>query len=165
MATKLEAARIATAAGTEVRIVDGRLPQILLRVLRGEPLGTRFLARTDRVEGRKRWILSGLSHPGRLVIDDGAVHALLARGASLLPAGIVQVQGEFDQGDTVEIVAPDGQTIAAGITNYPASDVRTLKGRRSSEIESLLNYSYGDSVVHRDNLAALVRPQGNAHAV
>lgn len=164
MATKIEAARLATAAGTEVRIVDGREPRVLLRLLDGESLGTRFMARADRVEGRKRWILSGLHHPGRLIVDDGAARAVLERGASLLPAGIIGVEGEFDPGDTVEIVA-GGRKIAAGIANYPAGDVRAIMGRRSGEIDGILTYSYGDYVVHRDNLAALTTHRGAAHAV
>jgi glutamate 5-kinase len=164
MATKIEAARLATAAGTEVRIVDGREPRVLLRLLEGEALGTRFLPRADRVEGRKRWILSGLHHPGRLIVDEGAARALLERGASLLPAGIVAVEGDFAPGDTVEIVA-SGRKIAAGIANYPAGDVRAIMGRQSSEIDRILNYSYGDYVVHRDNLAALTTHRGTAHAV
>jgi glutamate 5-kinase len=165
MATKIEAARLATAAGTEVRIVDGREPRVLLRVIGGESLGTRFVARTDRVEGRKRWILSGLSHPGRVIVDDGAARAVLERGASLLPAGITAVEGEFEQGDTIEIATIGGRKIAAGIVNYPSTDVRAIMGRRSGEIEQILSYSYGDSVVHRDNLAALTTQRGSVHAV
>jgi glutamate 5-kinase len=127
-------------------------------------MGTRFLPRTDRVEGRKRWILSGLRHAGRLTVDAGAAHALLSRGASLLPAGIVTIEGSFGRGDSVEVIGPDGKTIAAGITDYPADDVRALAGRQSSEIETVLGYSYGGAVIHRDNLVSLLSEGERAHA-
>ncbi len=164
MATKLAAARLATASGAEVRIVDGRERDVIARALRGEAMGTRFLPRTDRVEGRKRWILSGLRHAGRLIVDAGAAHALLSRGASLLPAGIVAVEGSFQRGDSVEVVGPGGEKIAAGIADYPADDVRAVAGRQSSEIETVLGYSYGGAVIHRDNLVSLLSEGERAHA-
>jgi glutamate 5-kinase len=164
MATKVAAAALATASGAEVRIVDGRERDVVTRALSGEPMGTRFLARADRVEGRKRWILSGLRHAGRLTVDVGAARALMTRGASLLPAGIVTVDGTFERGDTVEILGPDGGKIAAGIANYSAADMRTLIGRQSADIEAVLGYSYGDAVVHRDNLVSLVVSDQQAYA-
>jgi glutamate 5-kinase len=138
---------------------------VILRLVRGEAIGTFFPSGADRLESRKRWILSGLNHPGTLTVDDGAARALLERGASLLPAGITGVEGGFGRGDTVEIVTLDGRKIAAGIANYPSPDVRAIMGRRSNEIERILTYSYGDYVVHRDNLAALSTQRGKAHAV
>lgn len=155
MAAKIAAAKLATASGANVRIVDGSERNVLLRVLRGEPIGTRFLPRTDPVEGRKRWILSGLKHAGRVTVDGGAARAILDTGASLLPAGITGLGGRFERGDTVDIVTPDGITIASGIANYDARDVDQIRGRRSSEIERALGYSYGDHVIHRDNLVFL----------
>jgi glutamate 5-kinase len=164
MATKLSAAKLATAAGTEVRIVDGGERDILLRVLRGEALGTRFLARTDPVESRKRWILSGLAHAGLLTVDEGAAHALLGRGASLLPAGITRVEGDFERGDSVDILTGDGRRIARGIANYHAEDVKKIQRRQSSEIEGILGYSYGDYVVHRDDLVCFGMEEQVTHA-
>jgi glutamate 5-kinase len=164
MATKVSAAKLATSTGTEVRIVDGREPNVLLRVLQGEAIGTRFLARSDRMESRKRWILSGLNRSGRLVVDDGAAHALIDRGASLLPAGIVEVHGSFERGDSVDIVALDGKTVARGIANYDWSDVRRLLGRQSLEIEDTLGYTYGSYVVHRDDLVKYNRQERVTHA-
>ena len=155
MATKLAAAKLATASGAEVRIVDGRERDILLRALSGESLGTRFLPRTDPVEGRKRWILSGLTYAGKLTVDEGATRALLRRGASLLPAGITAVDGAFERGDSIDIVTGDGYRIARGIANYHAEDTRRILGRQSSQIEQILGYSYGNYVVHRDNLVCL----------
>lgn len=154
MATKIAAARLATASGTEVRIVDGRERDAVRRALdEDHPPGTRFLPRANRVEGRKRWILSGLG-PGAVIVDRGAAEALLHRGASLLPAGVTGVEGRFNRGDTVEILAADGDKIGAGIANYGAEDARAITGSRSSEIERILGYSYGGHVVHRDDLVA-----------
>lgn len=164
MATKLSAAKLATASGAEVRIVDGRERDVLLRVLRGEALGTRFAARANPVEGRKRWILSGLVRAGALRVDDGASSALLERGASLLPAGITEVVGDFERGDSVDILAGNGRRIARGIANYQAEDVRKIQRQQSSEIEGSLGYSYGDYVVHRDNLVCFGREGQVTHA-
>lgn len=164
MATKLSAAKLATSSGAEVRIVDGRERDVLLRVMAGESLGTRFLPRTDPIEGRKRWILSGLTHAGSVTVDDGATRALLQRGASLLPAGIIGIKGAFDRGDSIDVVAGDGRHIASGIANYPAEDVRKIHGRQSSEIEQILGYSYGDYVIHRDNLVCFARSDAGVEA-
>lgn len=152
MITKLSAAKLATASGAETLIVDGRERDVLVRALRGEPMGTRFLARTLPVEGRKRWILSGFTSTQRLIVDEGATRALVERGASLLPAGIIRVDGDFERGDPVDILTSDGSRIARGIANYHASDVQRLQRRHSSEVESILGYSYGDYIVHRNDL-------------
>lgn len=164
MSTKVSAAKLATSSGTEVRIVDGGEPNVIVRVLRGESIGTRFLAASDRMESRKRWILSGLSHSGKLMVDAGAARAVQKAGASLLPAGIVDVQGAFERGDSVDIVAPDGNTVARGITNYDWNDVRTLLGRQSLEIEDMLGYTYGSYIVHRDDLVRYNRQEQVTHA-
>ncbi|HLJ65743.1 MAG TPA: glutamate 5-kinase [Chloroflexota bacterium] len=164
MWTKLAAARLATAGGTEVRIVDGGEPNVVRRVLAGEQLGTRFLARTDPVEARKRWILSGLGGAGRLTVDEGARRALLERGASLLPAGILDVAGDFERGDPVEITGHDGSRVGRGIANYHSRDVRTIAGKHSSEIEPALGFSYGDYVIHRNNLICHAAEAGARHA-
>ncbi len=164
MATKLAAARLATAGGAEVRIVDGRERDVLLRVLHGEMLGTRFLPRADPLEGRKRWILSGLAPGGQLTIDSGAVRALRREGASLLPAGILSVARPFERGDSVDICGESGERIARGIANYASADVARIRGRRSTDIEATLGYSYGDYVVHRNDLVLLGEGAEAAHA-
>jgi glutamate 5-kinase len=164
MSTKVTAAKLATSSGTEVRIVDGGEPNVILRVLRGESIGTRFRAGSDRLESRKRWILSGLGHSSKLMVDAGASRAVLKSGASLLPAGIVSVQGTFERGDSVDIVAPDGKTVARGITNYDCNDVSKLRGRQSLEIEDTLGYTYGSYVVHRDDLVTYNRQEQATHA-
>jgi glutamate 5-kinase len=164
MGTKLTAAKLATASGTEVHIVDGREREIVLRVLRGEDVGTRFLARTDTLEGRKRWILSGLSHAGRLVVDTGAARALLQRNASLLPAGVLSVEGTFERGDSVDVLDGEGQVVARGIVNYPSDDVQRLRGLRSGEIERVLGYSYGSHIVHRNDLVCFTSQESPTDA-
>ncbi len=164
MATKVAAARLATSSGTEVRIVDGREPNVLLRCLAGEPLGTRFLARVDRMESRKRWILSGLNNFGKLVIDAGAARALSSRGASLLPAGVITLSGAFVRGDSVDIESSEGYAIARGISNYDSTDVQKLLGRQSIEIEDILGYTYGNYIVHRDDLVRYSGEERDQHA-
>lgn len=152
MGTKVSAAKLATAAGGEVRLVDGRERDVIRRTLRGERFGTTFLPHTDLLEGRKRWILSGLRQAGELVVDEGAARALLAHGASLLPSGIASVEGSFERGDSVAILTGEGATIACGIANYPAGDIRKIRGHHSREIDHILGYDDGAYVVHRDNL-------------
>ncbi|MPZ24037.1 MAG: glutamate 5-kinase [Dehalococcoidia bacterium] len=155
MATKIEAARLATASGTDVVIAGGHENEVLLRASRGESVGTFFPSSVSRIEGRKRFLLSGLSARGEIVVDDGASGALLSQGKSLLPAGVREVKGPFQRGDTVIIANGAGRRIGYGITNYDEKDVRAILGRRSTEIESVLGYDYGAEVVHRNNLVLL----------
>jgi len=152
MATKIQAARLATASGATVIIADGRERDILLRLVAGESIGTLFLAATSKMESRKRWMLSGLATRGRLVVDEGAVVALREQNRSLLPAGIREVEGNFERGDAVNVVDTEGNQIACGISNYSSKEVAVIKGARSDRIQSLLGYGYGDEVVHRNNL-------------
>jgi glutamate 5-kinase len=152
MVTKIRAARLATTAGTDVVMASGREPEILVSLARGEAAGTFFPAVADRLESRKRWILSGLSVRGGLIVDEGAARALRERNTSLLPAGVREVCGPFERGESVQITAGDGARIAYGITNYAAADVDAIKGLRSTRIMEVLGYDYGAEVVHRDNL-------------
>lgn len=158
METKIQAARLATASGATVVIADGRERDILLRLVKGEPIGTLFPPTTSKIESRKRWMLAGLAVKGRLVIDEGAVIALKEQNRSLLPAGIKAVEGDFKRGDAVDIVSESGdkgEKIACGIANYSSRELAMIKGARSDRIESLLGYGYGDEVVHRNNLVVL----------
>ncbi|MEK6530111.1 MAG: glutamate 5-kinase, partial [candidate division NC10 bacterium] len=120
MSTKLEAARKATSSGIPMVIASGRVPGTLRRVLRGEPLGTYFVPRGDRLAGRKRWIAFAVPPQGRLTVDAGARSALVERGKSLLPSGVVEVEGEFHAGEVVSLSAADGKEFARGLTNYDA---------------------------------------------
>ena len=155
MPAKIAAAQRATQAGTTVVIAHGQQSDALIRVARGDALGTRFAPRLTRLESRKRWLLSGLTAGGEIVIDAGAAGALRRSGRSLLAAGIVSTQGAFSRGDTVEVRDPDGLRIAVGVSNYDATDVDRIHGKRSDQIIAILGYHYGDEVIHRTNMALL----------
>jgi len=155
MASKVQAAKLATASGIDVVIAHGHRPGVLVDAVRGVEVGTFFPAIADRLESRKRWMLSGLPWRGNIIIDDGAVKALQAGKASLLPAGIVAVDGDFQRGDVVAILDTRGRRIACGIANYSAADVQAIRGLRSDRIEEVLGYAFGQEVVHRDNLVLL----------
>ena len=155
MATKLQAAKLALAGGADVVIADGREPDVLVRVAGGEEIGTLFPSSVDRMESRKRWMLAGLSLKGSIAVDAGASKALREQGRSLLPAGVRDVEGDFQRGDAVAIIHGDGKRIACGIANYSAEDILRIRGLRSDRIEEELGHHYGGEVVHRDNLVLL----------
>lgn len=154
MHTKIQAAEIATRAGTPVVVAPGDAPDALPRIVGGEGLGTRFLAAVNRLEARKRWILSEIA-PGRVLLDAGAARAVRERGGSLLPAGIVAVEGAFERGQTIRLFAPDGSEVARGLTRYRAADLSRILGRHSREIEGVLGFTYGAEAVHRDDLVRI----------
>lgn len=155
MATKLQAAQIATRSGVTVIIVDGKITDVLPRLLSGEALGTRFHATSTHLESRKRWLLTDRTQ-GAVHIDEGAVRALRASdGASLLPVGITRVQGTFKRSATLAIFSPQGEEIAHGLTNYDSQDLQRLLGHKSQDILQILGYSYGDAAIHRNNLVLL----------
>jgi glutamate 5-kinase len=155
MLTKVEAAKLATSSGAEVIIADGRESDVLYRIDNGEQTGTFFPAQSDKMESRKRWMLSGLSSRGEIVVDRGAARALREHKGSLLPAGIIAVKGDFQRADIVDILSEKGKHIASGITNYGSGDVKVIQGKQSHEIPDSLGYGYGDEVVHRDNMVVL----------
>lgn len=154
MLTKLQAADLARHSGTTVVIARGSEPDVLVRLASGESIGTRFLPVSNKLEARKRYILSGSRTAGEIHVDAGAARAL-ARGGSLLPAGVLSVSGEFDRGDTIRIIAQEGRALAVGLAGYAADDLARLCGRQSSEIETILGYTFGDDVVHRNNMILL----------
>jgi glutamate 5-kinase len=154
MFTKLQAARLATESGITVLIADGHADNVLVRAAAGEALGTRFSPARSGLESRKRWILAGLAGTAAAWIDEGAAEAL-TRGRSLLPAGITDIQGRFDRGDSVSIVDPAGKALGCGVVNYSSTDLERIKGCKSSQIASVLGYHYGDEVIHRNNLVVL----------
>lgn len=155
MVTKLSAANIARHAGIDVIIAAGQEPDVITRAARGEAVGTRFVALESRPESRKRWILAGPKPAGVVMVDDGAARALCERGRSLLPAGIVEVVGKFERGDTVTIVDKQRHELARGLTAYGSNDLRQIAGAKSHEIAERLGYTYGDEAVHRNNLVVL----------
>ncbi len=152
MTSKLEAARIATAAGENVIIADGRTPGTLARILAGQQVGTLFLARGAAVSSRKRWIGFTVQPRGRLFLDDGARRAVQQQGRSLLPIGIVRTDGRFEKGDVVALCGADGIEFGRGLTNYGQGDVEQIKGLKSEQIAAALSHCPYQEVVHRDNL-------------
>ncbi len=155
MPTKLEAARLVTASGISMVMCHGLAPNAVERAARGEPVGTLFHPGAEKLEARKRWMLSSIAQRGAVAIDAGAATALQHNHGSLLPAGIKGVDGEFHRGDIIHIAGPGGRRIACGITNYGSSDVACIQGLRSDQIRSVLGYDYGEEVVHRNNLVLL----------
>ena len=155
MMTKIEAARLATASGITVIIADGREPDVIVKLAAGEVIGTCFWPLTDKLESRKRWMVSGLSTRGGLVVDSGAARALRKQSRSLLATGIKEVEGEFQRGDVVTVYDHKGSILGCGITNYSSADIGTIRGAHSKKIATLLGYDYGSEVVHRNNLVVL----------
>jgi len=155
MMTKIEAAKLATASGISVVIADGRETDIILKLAAGEAIGTHFRPLTNKLESRKRWMVSGLSTRGGLVVDSGAARALRKQKRSLLATGIKQVEGEFQRGDVVTVYDDKGSILGCGITNYSSTDIGIIKGMHSKQIATLLGYDYGAEVVHRNNLVVL----------
>jgi glutamate 5-kinase len=156
MATKLQAAQKAAASGIPMVIGSGREAGMLARILRGEAVGTYFPPRADRLAARKRWIAFAVPPQGRLTVDAGALRALTLHGKSLLPSGVVSVDGEFASGEVVAVVGDtDGREFARGLVNFDAGELRRIRGAQTREIEGRLGYKSVDEVIHRDNLVLL----------
>ncbi|MDP6675840.1 MAG: glutamate 5-kinase [Gammaproteobacteria bacterium] len=153
MITKLKAAQIAVAAGCATVIANGRQLQPIRAVEDGGP-ATWFIPRKTPRAARKQWIGGSLKSCGRLIIDAGAETALV-KGSSLLPVGIVSVDGDFERGDAITVSDVQGREIARGLAAYSSSDARKISGRRSDEIEGLLGYTGRDEIIHRDDLVLL----------
>ncbi len=160
MSTKLEAAQKASASGIPMVIASGQEAGTLARLLKGESIGTYFQPRDDRLAARKRWIAFAVPPQGRLMVDAGARKALTERGKSLLPSGLVDVQGDFPAGAVVSLAEFDGPEFARGLVNYDAHELRTIRGRKTREIEKALGYKGFDEVIHRDNLVVLQHSEG-----
>jgi glutamate 5-kinase len=156
MATKLEAAQKAAAAGIPMVIASGREEGTLGRLLAGEAVGTYFAPRADRLAARKRWIAFAVPPQGRLTVDAGALRALRDEGRSLLPSGVVHVEGNFAAGEVVAVVGQaDGREVGRGLVNFDAGELRKIQGAQTRQIEERLGYRSVDEVIHRDNLVVL----------
>jgi len=158
MRTKLQAAAKAAAAGIPTALFSGREAAAVQALQQGKLHGTLFAAASSRMQARKYWLRHAPAAPGRIRVDAGAAKALASGRVSLLPGGVLGADGEFHRGDLVEIVAADGTAIARGLSQYGAAEVRRLAGRHSREIGDVLGYSYGDEVVHRDDLTTTNSP-------
>ncbi|KFA96416.1 gamma-glutamyl kinase [Vibrio sp. ER1A] len=155
MATKLQAADIARRAGIEVIIAAGSAENVVFDSLSDEPQGTRFLPLPEALENRKRWILAGPAATGNIVIDAGAVNAVIGKGSSLLAKGVVKVSGRFARGEVVRVTTKDGALVAKGICGYSDTDLAKIAGKHSKEIGETLGYDYGAEVIHRDDMVVI----------
>ena len=154
MATKIEAARLATSSGVAVVIANGRERDVLPRLVSGEALGTFFPPTQSKLESRRRWLLAGPFH-GRLVVDGGAARALREQNRSLLPVGVLELEGDFSRGELVQVFDREGNHLACGLSNYSSEDLKRIKGVRSERFPAILGYEYGEEVIHRNNLVVL----------
>ncbi|QDL55606.1 glutamate 5-kinase [Rhodoferax aquaticus] len=152
MITKILAAKRAAGSGASTVIAWGREPDALVRLARGEPLGTLLLAQTQKQQARKQWMADHLKMRGAVTVDAGASDKLRTEGKSLLPIGMVSVEGEFARGDVVAVKDLDGLEIARGLANYASAEARLLCRKPSSEIEKWLGYAAEPEMLHRDNL-------------
>lgn len=155
MYSKVLAAKRAMNNGITVNIVNGRRKGILISIIRGLRCGTEFLAKEVRPSQKKRWIAHGTRPKGSITLDSGAVEAIVKRGKSLLPSGIINVSGEFEPGDAVYCIDPAGNRVAKGLVNYSSEEIDKIKGRNTKEIDTILGYKYSDEVIHRDNLVLI----------
>lgn len=155
MSTKIEAAKIVMRSGIPLIIADGTVKDILIRVIRGEKIGTLFVPSRDRISARKRWLAFTSNVKGFLLIDEGAKNALLREHRSLLSSGIVKVGGNFKEGDLISIMDKAKREIGRGLTNYSSDDIGKIKGLRTSRIENVLGWKNYDEVIHRDNMVIL----------
>ena len=158
MITKLEAARSAARSGAATILCHGRIGGVLEKLMAGEVHGTLFVP-GERLKSRKHWLAFTAKTRGRIVIDDGAVRALTSGGRSLLPAGILRVEGDFKIGDSVSCVNARDEEVARGLAAYPAEEIRRLTGRSTREIKRVLGYSNGDEIIHRDDLVLLAEQE------
>jgi glutamate 5-kinase len=155
MASKLEAAGLATSAGTGVVVGNAGRRDVLARILAGEPLGTWLPPRGDRKRARKAWIAFATGVRGRIVVDDGAEQALRRDGRSLLAAGVTGVEGVFAAGDAVEVLGPSGVPFARGLANYNSDEVARIAGRSGRTLASTAGGPYDREVIHRDELVVI----------
>jgi glutamate 5-kinase len=152
MLTKVLAAKRAARSGAHTVIASGREPDVLLRLAAGEMIGTQLNAATEVLTARKQWLADHLLLKGRVVVDAGAAKAVRSGGRSLLPIGVIEVDGEFQRGDVIACLDPDGREIARGLVNYSSAQTRQIARRPTGEIEAVLGFIEEPELIHRDNL-------------
>jgi glutamate 5-kinase len=152
MLTKVLAAKRAARSGASTVIAWGRERDVLLRLAAGEPIGTALVAATAKLAARKQWMANHLQMRGSVTVDAGAVVKLRAEGKSLLPIGVMRVEGEFARGDVIAVRSPEGQEVARGLANYSAAETRLIARKASAQIEATLGYAAEPELIHRDNL-------------
>ncbi|BAF59015.1 glutamate 5-kinase [Pelotomaculum thermopropionicum SI] len=152
MATKLQAARMAMHSGVVTVIARAGEKDVIRQIIAGEQVGTIFWPSANKLENKKRWIAYSSAVCGKVFVDEGAARALLKQGKSLLPSGVTGVEGNFDMGNTVSIIGPDGREIARGLTYYSSVEIERIKGAQTRDIARILGYKDYDEIVHRNNL-------------
>jgi len=152
MLSKIQAAQKVTSAGIPMIVARGNMDNVLLRLFAGEELGTYFVPKEGKMASRKCWIAHTLAPKGSIVIDEGAVRAVQQNGKSLLPIGIITVEGNFEEGAAVDFKTSDNKVIGVGLTNYSSSDINLIKGLKTSQIKACLGGKHYDEIIHRNNL-------------
>ena len=153
MKSKIEAASLATKSGAKVVIASGKLDNVIIKIIEGQNIGTTINGSGKKLESKKRWLSTGIyESKGMLIVDEGAKKAILEKGASLLPAGILNIEGDFNRGDIISIKSKLVSTFAWGISNYSSNDIKLIKGKDSKNITELINKKYEPEIIHRDNL-------------
>lgn len=155
MITKINAAKIASASGIPMLILNGSIDNIVNNALEGKEVGTLFIADDNRLQAKKHWIAFGVKPQVKIIIDAGAEEALIRNNKSLLPIGVVAIEGSFNEGEVVSIVNIEGNEIAHGVSNYNSLELNLIKGMDSSLIEGKLGYKDYDEIIHKNNLAIL----------
>ena len=158
MITKILAAKRAAGSGASTVIAWGRETDVLLRLAKGEAIGTLLIAPTQKQQARKQWMADHLQLRGSITVDNGAVDKVRKEGKSLLPIGMVAVEGEFSRGEVIAILDPQGVEIARGLSNYASAEARLICRKPSGEIEASLGYIAEPEMVHRDNLVLSLTP-------
>lgn len=151
MSTKIQAAEVAGSAGIEVIIAAGNKENVIIDAVNNQAVGTRFLPQKTPLEHRKHW-LYGAPNAGKVILDDGAVNAILNNGSSLLPKGIVAVEKDFSRGEVIDICDKSGKRIARGVSRYNSDALKQIAGHHSQEINQIIGYEYGAVAVHRDDM-------------
>jgi len=155
MYSKILAAQKATSHGIAVNITNGKKPELLISIVEGKQNGTFFNPCKEKISHKKGWIAYSSRPKGSISIDDGAVRAITEMGKSLLPTGIISIEGNFEVGDSVNCLNSNGKRLAKGLINYSSSDIKKIMGEKTSEIEKILGYKYSDEAIHRDNMVIL----------
>lgn len=154
MATKIGAAKMATKIGANLIIANGKVDNVLIKILNSQDIGTLFLASNHKVSSRKFWLAYGTNKKGKIIIDNGAVNAIKS-GKSLLGVGIKDIINEFERGEVVDLINLDNAIVANGISNYSSDEIALIKGTKSDEFESILGYKIDDEIIHADNIVTM----------
>jgi glutamate 5-kinase len=158
MKSKLKAARLATMAGESVIMANGSIPKVLDSIFAGELIGTLFLAADQNMTAWKRWLGWAARPQGKIILDAGALVALCSKGKSLLPIGVASVSGTFHKGAVVSLCNLEGEEFGRGLSNYSATDIAKIAGKKSDKIIELLGILPYEEVIHRDNLVIVDHP-------